>query len=618
VALLGGKATFHMLKRVDTLRKVRSHRFDIWACFLFWEPIMDENLGQLVGALVKSLVTSDLGLLGDDIEKLPSDWLPKMVTAIATMLEGAPVGVRPPELIDWATTLSTKKDKVRVFRDTMDDLAVELGLVKANFEAAAKYMLFSDTSPEGFFVKDLSNKYAFVNQAMANLLERRKSEIIGRGDKDLYGEEAAVESDQAFASALKGDIIRADRIRLINGKTKTFLEIVFAKQDANNEPVGVFGICRDITGLRTVPQYSDIEDKRFSSVAMRKILRKSLQAAQIGSIVLLTGESGSGKDWLARYIYEHSLRSGKPYFSINCAAIPGEMAESELFGHEKGAFTGASGRKRGQLELAGEGTLLLNEIGELPLGLQSKLLQFLDTSSFTRVGGEKTIKVNARLIAATNRDLAKEVREGRFRRDLFYRLNVFQIRMPALRERTEDIPTLVHELLTKLADNMKLPSLTEIDAEAMEKLRHYGWPGNVRELRNVLERAIIKSHGNTITVDEIDFSSEEEASPQTEASIQPILRPLSRLTNRELKQMYEEACVGVDEETGNRLAEPGSLKAMATVTGRSTKTLRRKLNDSGRDPVDEGRPGEKAMEDLIRRLETWLTRHGFKCERASD
>ncbi len=183
---------------------------------------------------------------------------------------------------------------------------------------------------------------------------------------------------------------------------------------------------------------------------------------------MLLGESGSGKDYLARYIHNHSKRAGGPYFSVNCAAIAAQLAESELFGHEKGSFTGAQGRKRGLLELAEGGTLLLNEIGELSLPLQAKLLTFLDTKKFTRVGGEKEISVNARLIAATNRDLQKEVEAGRFRNDLFYRINVMTITVPPLRERREDLPILTREILSQLHAELRFAAPPSIDAAAIE------------------------------------------------------------------------------------------------------------------------------------------------------
>jgi transcriptional regulator with PAS, ATPase and Fis domain len=225
--------------------------------------------------------------------------------------------------------------------------------------------------------------------------------------------------------------------------------------------------------------------------------------------VLLLGESGSGKDYFAKYIHDHSARANGPYFAVNCAAISPTLAESELFGHEKGAFTGAASRKRGMLELADGGTLLLNEIGELPLPLQAKFLTFLDTRKFARVGGEKEISINVRIIAATNRNLEQEVKEGRFRQDLFYRLNVLRIEVPPLRERSEDIPMLVQELLLKLRNEGQVYQNPVIGPEVVNSLKKYHWPGNVRELRNVLERALILSQGKALNLSNLGFHDAE-------------------------------------------------------------------------------------------------------------
>ena len=233
---------------------------------------------------------------------------------------------------------------------------------------------------------------------------------------------------------------------------------------------------------------------------MRAALHEARLAAATDSIVLLQGESGSGKDYLARWIHDHSRRAPGPYFAVNCAAISKDLAESELFGHERGSFTGAHGRKRGLLELAEGGTLLLNEIGELTLSLQSKLLTFLDTRSFLRVGGEKSITVNARIIAATNRSLETEVAEGRFLSPLLYRLNVFAIHVPPLRDRIEDIPVLLEEIMSRLAKELQLTSLPAIDPASVIALSGYDWPGNVRELRNVLERSLMLSDGQNLNV----------------------------------------------------------------------------------------------------------------------
>ena len=207
----------------------------------------------------------------------------------------------------------------------------------------------------------------------------------------------------------------------------TFLTSRIPLRNSQGQVVGILVVSRDITE-RKRSEFSPLEcDTAYTSKAMRSTLSLANVAGQNDSTILLLGESGSGKDYLANYIHNCSKRSSGPYFSVNCASIAASLAESELFGHEKGSFTGAHGRKRGLLELAEGGTLLLNEIGELPLTLQAKLLTFLDTKKFTRVGGEKETSVNVRLLTATNRDLEKEVETGAFRKDLFYRINVMSI-----------------------------------------------------------------------------------------------------------------------------------------------------------------------------------------------
>lgn len=242
------------------------------------------------------------------------------------------------------------------------------------------------------------------------------------------------------------------------------------------------------------------------SSAMRAVMAQARKAAAQAGIVLLLGESGTGKDHVARWIHKNSPRADGPFFAINCAALPRELAESELFGHEPGAFTGSRGRKRGLLELAEKGTLLLDEIGELDAALQSKLLTFLDTRHFMRIGGERNIRVEARLIAATNRDLEAEVERGTFRRDLFYRLNVFPIRLPPLRERVEDLPQLIDELFDRLTEDLGLPRRPVLQPDVLDLLAPYPWPGNVRELRNVLERALMLSPDGVIRREHVNVS----------------------------------------------------------------------------------------------------------------
>ena len=210
--------------------------------------------------------------------------------------------------------------------------------------------------------------------------------------------------------------------------------------------------------------------------------------------VLISGETGTGKELIARTIHEQSPRRRAPYIKVNCAAIPAGLLESELFGHERGAFTGALTQTIGRFQHAHTGTLFLDEIGDLPLELQPKLLRVLQEQEFERVGSNRTIRVDVRIVAATNQNLHQMVRERRFRADLFYRLNVFPIALPPLRERREDIPLLVQHFVRKFASRLN-KEVSHISGEVIETLRHYDWPGNIRELQNVIERAVIISSG---------------------------------------------------------------------------------------------------------------------------
>lgn len=221
-------------------------------------------------------------------------------------------------------------------------------------------------------------------------------------------------------------------------------------------------------------------------------------AAQSNSRVLIMGESGSGKELVARLLHENSKSAGNPFIEVNCAAIPHELIESELFGHEKGSFTGAFESKKGKFELANGGTLFLDEVGDMSLSAQSKVLRIIETQEFQRVGGSKNIKVDVRIITATNKDLKEEVKKGNFREDLLYRLNVIPILVPPLRERKEDIPALVEHFLESFAAEYGKKQ-KKIAPDALKMLEAYDWPGNIRELRNVLERLVIMTSSDTIT-----------------------------------------------------------------------------------------------------------------------
>jgi PAS domain S-box-containing protein len=265
------------------------------------------------------------------------------------------------------------------------------------------------------------------------------------------------------------------------------------------------------------------------SAAILKLQRQIEQVAPTDSSVLVRGETGSGKELVAQAIHRLSPRRSHVMVKINCAALPSGLVESELFGREKGAFTGALTRQVGRFEIADGSTLFLDEIGELSLEVQAKLLRVLEAGEFERLGSPRTIKVNVRLIAATNRDLADALKQGHFREDLYYRLNVFPIRVPPLRERPEDIPLLVWALLDELNSRMG-KKITQVSRKTMEALQRHSWPGNVRELRNVIEHGAIITVGDTLRLPMLDEAAQVAAPPQTlaDADRDHILRALER------------------------------------------------------------------------------------------
>jgi len=246
--------------------------------------------------------------------------------------------------------------------------------------------------------------------------------------------------------------------------------------------------------------------KLIGDSAEMRLLRQQIEmAANSNSRALILGESGSGKELVARLLHEKSQRAGGPFIEVNCAAIPQELIESELFGHEKGAFTGATERKIGKFELADWGSLFLDEIGDMTLQTQAKVLRVIETQTFQRVGGSKSIKANVRIIAATNKELAEEIKKGSFREDLYFRLNVIPIHVPPLRERKSDIPLLVKYFIEMFAAENGAKS-KEITVDAMKMFEDYEWPGNIRELRNAVERLMIMTAANTISGSEVEKS----------------------------------------------------------------------------------------------------------------
>jgi DNA-binding NtrC family response regulator len=299
------------------------------------------------------------------------------------------------------------------------------------------------------------------------------------------------------------------------------------------------------------------------SDAFRRVMEVIGTVAPTRATVLLQGESGTGKELFARALHDQSPRHDAPFVTINCAAMPEGLVESALFGHEKGAFTGATVRTAGAFERAHGGTLLLDEISEMRLDLQSKLLRVIQEQEFERVGGTQPIKVDVRLVATTNRNLKAEVDAGKFRSDLFYRLNVVPIRTPALRERPDDIPRLAHHFIQRAADHLGIPA-PAIAPETMLLLQRYRWPGNVRELANAIERAVILFRGAVLRPSAFDEHLRESGQLMPAAPAEPQPYDLDAIERRTIERALE--------------ATAGNRTRAAKLLGISERTLRNKLN----------------------------------------
>ena len=271
----------------------------------------------------------------------------------------------------------------------------------------------------------------------------------------------------------------------------------------------------------------------YKSAAMEKVVNLSGRVAGSKATILLEGKSGTGKELLARLIHHLSPRSGRPMVTVNCMALSESLLESELFGHEKGAFTGASQQRIGRFEEADQGTLFLDEIGEIPPAIQVKLLRFIQEREFQRVGGNRTLRSDVRIIAATNRNLMEDVKTGSFREDLYYRLNVVTIQLPPLRERIEDVPLLMAHFLKHFAERNGKP-VTGFSAEARDLLMKYSYPGNVRELENIIERAVVICRGNLITRKDLPFHDAVELSGNNQKSSVQVLNVAIENLEREM------------------------------------------------------------------------------------
>lgn len=473
----------------------------------------------------------------------------------------------PAEISASAFTWKGRRVVCSIIRDISERRKAEQALR----ESEERFRAVFESAGEYIYIKDRSLRYTHVNPALCELVRLQESEIIGKRAEDLLERQTAEQLMELQSRALAGESLEVELSRTVGGVPMTFHDSLVPLRSADGDIIGICGISRNVTERKRLATESLVRATDYPSKAMRATMEKARIAAGTDCNVLFQGESGSGKDYLARWIHDHSRRAGGPFFSVNCAAISRELAESELFGHERGSFTGAAGSKRGLLELAEGGTILLNEIGELDLSLQAKLLTFLDTKSFVRVGGQKPVHINARLIAASHRDLSMEVAEGRFLQPLFYRLEVFPITVPPLRERIEDIPSLAEELLSQVALELQISELPVIDADHIRDLALYHWPGNIRELRNVIEQSLIVWDGGRLKL----------ALPDLRAEVSDWSCTVDYLPGKSLATATDELARSFCIETLRRTS--GNKKLTAETLGISREKLYRLMKRFGID-----------------------------------
>jgi two-component system nitrogen regulation response regulator GlnG len=352
------------------------------------------------------------------------------------------------------------------------------------------------------------------------------------------------------------------------------------------EALDVAKMMRDPAVITETPPDPDVDGALFGSCpAMRDVYKSIGRVAGQDVTVLITGESGTGKELVARAIYQHSSRAKAPFLALNCAAIPENLLESELFGHEKGAFTGADRRRIGKFEQCNGGTILLDEIGDMPLALQAKILRLLQEQTFERVGGNETVRTNVRVIASTHRDLKARAAEEKFRADLYYRLGVFTIQLPPLRERGDDLPSLVTHYLRRFSGELAR-DIRDIAPEALDRLKSYSWPGNIRELQSILKQALLQASGTVLLpafLPEVlgkPNGKSKPSGPDDDLGLRALIR--ERLTT-DASNLYAELHSEVDRIflTLVLAYAQGSQRQAAKMLGIARQTLRQKLRELG-------------------------------------
>ena len=421
-----------------------------------------------------------------------------------------------------------------------------------------------DNLKEGIIAHDMNRRIFFFNAEAERITGYQRSDVLGKDCHEAFGTpfcgERCVFCNEAETLTAKSDYTL--NISTLNGEQRRIEMTLTSMKDTDGEFTGVLASFRDITDLLSLQMRAD-ELTSFGNIIghdnkMLTIFGQIRDVAEYDYPVHITGETGTGKELVANAIHSESRRSGRPFAPINCGALPEGLIESELFGHVKGAFSGAIRDKKGRFEMADGGTIFLDEIAELSNNMQAKLLRFLQEGIFERVGGEGSVKVDVRVLSATNKNLKEEVRRSRFREDLYYRLNVIPIELPPLRERKLDIPLLIDHFLGEAARRYDKKML-KVSNKAMSSLMDYRWPGNVRELQNAIQFAFVRCNGKVINIEDLPMELREAAE-----------MPVRRGPSRKLDQ----------EAVRAALVRTGGNKARAAKSlGVGRATLYRFLND---------------------------------------
>jgi PAS domain S-box-containing protein len=455
-------------------------------------------------------------------------------------------------------------------------------------ETEQRLRSFMDYYPANIYIKDQDLRHIYANKYLLDSFGMTLQSFIGTTSHDYFPPDVAESKERLDRIVLEEDVVKLDEHQRVmeDGRKRWFNDLKFPIHFAAGKTL-IGGISHDVTKIRESEEALKIALDEISALknrleqeniflreeiklehqhesfigkshAVKHLLRQAEEVAKTESTVLILGETGTGKELLAHEIHNLSARKDRPMVNVNCVSLPLTLVEAELFGREKGAYTGALTKQVGRFEIADGATIFLDEIGELPVDLQVKLLRVLDEGQFERLGSPDTITVDVRIIAATNRNLKKAVEEGKFREDLFYRLNVYPIEISPLRERLEDIDLLVWAFVREFGDRMG-KKVDKIPYNSIEALKRYDWPGNVRELRNVVERAMIVSRGSTLKIDKL------RPNPVKSSQIEP------------LDELQRNHIVRALEMTGWRVSGKNGAAEMLKINPKTLESRMRKL-----------------------------------------